>query len=380
MIKYKEKPIEVAIMPKEKDEFEGSGRGKKKNQKMKPFLVYQYLLRHTDENNIIKGEDICAVLSDLYDIDAERRGIYRDIDEINKAVLAFEESITLEEAEEMIEEDDTLKSIIFDTKLRGFRVRQRHYDYTDIQLLAESIYASKFLSEAQAKRLINVVCEFVSEHQEKTIKHNAFLTDRVKTNNSNVLSNIEKINNAMEMDKSGKKISFKYLQASINNLNQQVERRQGQRYEVSPYALLINDSNYYLLAYNDYVKNMRTYRVDRMKDIRIIDEPREGKEVFSKINLKSYTQRTFGMFGGKQELITLRFINPLLDTVVDRFGKKGILYNIVDENHFSITAPIEISDQFYGWVLGFGKKVKILSPQKVVDEFAAYMDKIREMY
>lgn len=33
-------------------EFEGSGRGKKRNQKMKPFLVYQYLMRHTDEKLI----------------------------------------------------------------------------------------------------------------------------------------------------------------------------------------------------------------------------------------------------------------------------------------------------------------------------------------
>lgn len=57
-----------------------------------------------------------------------------------------------------------------------------------------------------------------------------------------------------------------------------------------------------------------------------------------------------------------------------------MLYNIVDDRHFSITAPVEISDQFYGWVLGFGKKAKILKPQKVVDGFTEYLDKIRNMY
>ena len=88
----------------------------------------------------------------------------------------------------------------------------------------------------------------------------------------------------------------------------------------------------------------------------------------------------FSMFGGEQERITIQFINPLLDTVVDRFGKKGMLYNVVDDRHFSITAPIEISDQFYGWVLGFGNKAKILKPQKVVDGFTAYLDKIRKLY
>ena len=47
---------------------------------------------------------------------------------------------------------------------------------------------------------------------------------------------------------------------------------------------------------------------------------------------------------------------------------------------WSITAPVEISDQFYGWVLGFGNKAKILKPQKVVEGFTEYLDKIRNMY
>ena len=370
----------VMIMAKELEE--GSGRGKKRNQKMKPFLVYQYLLRHTDENHTITGEDICSAMTDIYDIEAERRGIYRDIDEINKALIAFEEGISIEEAAEWIEDDESLKKIIFDKHQKGFCLRQRHYDYTDIQLLVESIYASKYLSESQAERLIKVLCEFVSEFQEKKIRHNAILTDRVKTNNSGVLNNIEKIDAAMSKEDKHvpEKISFKYLKYSISNLNQQVERRHGSRYEVSPYALLINDGNYYLLAYSDYVKDLRTYRVDRMKDVKLLGVEREGKEIFNKINLKNYTQRVFSMFGGEQERITIQFINPLLDTVVDRFGKKGMLYNVVDDRHFSITAPIEISDQFYGWVLGFGNKAKILKPQKVVDGFTAYLDKVKKLY
>ena len=370
----------VMIMAKELEE--GSGRGKKRNQKMKPFLVYQYLLRHTDENHTITGEDICSAMTDIYDIEAERRGIYRDIDEINKALIAFEEGISIEEAAEWIEDDESLKKIIFDKHQKGFCLRQRHYDYTDIQLLVESIYASKYLSESQAERLIKVLCEFVSEFQEKKIRHNAILTDRVKTNNSGVLNNIEKIDAAMSKEDKHvpEKISFKYLKYSISNLNQQVERRHGSRYEVSPYALLINDGNYYLLAYNDYAKDLRTYRVDRMKDVKLLGVEREGKEAFNKINLKNYTQRVFSMFGGEQERITIQFINPLLDTVVDRFGKKGMLYNVVDDRHFSITAPIEISDQFYGWVLGFGNKAKILKPQKVVDGFTAYLDKVKKLY
>ena len=142
--------------------------------------------------------------------------------------------------------------------------------------------------------------------------------------------------------------------------------------KLKPYVVLE-----YLMKYS---KEMRTYRVDRMKDIRFTGEPRDGDEEFKKIDLKTYTKRVFSMYGGEQKLVEIRFINPLLDAVVDRFGTKDVQYAKVDETHFSVTAKVEISDQFFGWILGFGKKAKILYPDAVLDQFRAYMDKIREMY
>ena len=158
------------------------------------------------------------------------------------------------------------------------------------------------------------------------------------------------------------------------------ERRRGAKYIVSPFQLLINDGNYYLLAFDDYSKEMRTYRVDCMKDVDPMGEPREGEEDFKKIDLRTYIQRVFSMYGGEQKLVEIRFINPLLDAVVDRFGTKDVQYAKVDETHFSVTAKVEISDQFFGWLLGFGRKAKLLYPEDVLEKFRTYMDRIREMY
>ena len=135
-----------------------------------------------------------------------------------------------------------------------------------------------------------------------------------------------------------------------------------------------------MMAFDDYSQEMRTYRVDRMKDIRFTGEPRDGEEVFKQIDLKTYTKRVFSMYGGEQRLVEIRFINPLLDAVVDRFGTKDVQYAKVDDTHFSVTAKVEISDQFFGWILGFGKKAKLLYPDNVIEQFRGYMDKIREMH
>lgn len=360
--------------------------GKKPNQKVKPYVVLQYLLRSTDENHVATAMDIVAYLEECA-ISAERRSIYRDIEEINRVALMLDEDCTIDEAAEMLEHDETddLKLVVYDKRQKGFYVRQRKFDLNDIRLLAECVYSAKFISQGQADRLAEVVCEFVSEHQAEKIRHNAFLTDRVKTNNRQVLSNIAAINEAMSRKIDGRphtpeKISFQYLKYSITDMSKQVERRHGAKYIVSPFRLLINDGNYYLLAFDDRSKAMRTYRIDRMKNVSLSGEPRAGEEAFKSIDLKTYTQRVFSMYGGEEKLVQIRFINPLLDAVVDRFGTKDVQYSKVDDSHFCVSAKVEISDQFFGWLLGFGKKAKLIYPEEVLNSFREFMDKIRAMY
>jgi len=375
--------------------------GKKPNQKLKTYLVLQYLLKCTDEDHVASAYDIVNFLESC-GISAERRSIYRDIEDINKVMWLLEnkkidddeddDGVDITAAEEALAADefDEEKIIVYQKHSKedkGYYARHRHYDANDIRLLAECVYSAKFLSESEAKRLANIVCEHVSNHQAKKIQHNAFLTDRVKTQNKTVLSNIGMINDAMSLSWDGEahvpeKISFQYLKYSISNMNQQVTRRHGEKYTVSPYKLLINDGNYYLLAYSDHFKDMRTYRVDRMKGVSFTGEPREGKEAFEAIDLRAYTKRVFSMFGGDQKRVTIRFINPLLDAVVDRFGndRNTVWYNKLDDRHFTVTTLVEISDQFFGWILGFGKKAKLIAPDDVVDQFKAYLERVKEMY
>jgi len=120
--------------------------------------------------------------------------------------------------------------------------------------------------------------------------------------------------------------------------------------------------------------------VDRMKDVRRTKNPRDGADAFFQIDLRTYTKRVFSMFGGERKTVSIRFINPLLDAVVDRFGTKDANYSRGDDGHFTVTAEVEISDQFFGWLLGFGNKAKLTAPESAVNAFMAYLAKIREMY
>ena len=102
-----------------------------------------------------------------------------------------------------------------------------------------------------------------------------------------------------------------------------------------------------MLAFDDNTQEMRTYRVDRMKSVNATGEPREGEEAFKALDLQNFTQRVFGMIGGERHHITLRCVNSLLDTMIDRFGTKAAHYSKADEKHFTVLTEVELSDQFY---------------------------------
>lgn len=351
---------------------------------IKPYLVLRYLLEKSDTETPIKADDIAEYLTAHYKIPTERRSVYRDIKAINQAFIMLENFCDIEEATKILEEDEYDEEKLILKNKKGFYVRNK-YDINDIHRLAECVYSAKFLDESQSAALVDIVCAHVSEKQAEKIRHDVLLMNREKTNNSEVINSIATINEAMSKEINGKKhipqkISFKYLKYTISNTKKQVERRRGDAYIVSPYALVINDGNYYLLAFDDKSKKFVHYRVDRMKEVNRIGEKRDGEDEFVKIDLKSYTRKLFSMYAGKEERVTLQFINPLLDTAIDRFGTEDARYSMSDDRHFTVTTRLEVSDQFFGWLLGFGKKVKILFPKEIREQFAAYLDGVREMY
>lgn len=337
---------------------------KRENQKLKAMYIAKYLLENTDENHAVNSSDIIDYLKDECGIICERRSIYRDI-----AVLRDEFGMDI----------DSVKG-------GKYRLLSRQLDFEDVRLLAQCVYATKFVSKSKAEKLVQSLKAFCSEPQGDELESEVFLCERVKTTQQNVIFTIGEINYAMSTKYDGKrrkptKITFKYMKYSIDDVCSQVERRKGSLYKVSPYKLLINEGNYYLLAYDDRYQAMRTYRVDRMKEVKVIDELREGEGEFEKIDLASYTKRVFSMYGGENKRITLRFVNSLLDVAVERFGvAPDVTYRPDDSKHFLVTSDVEISDQFFSWVCGFRKKAVIISPPEVVEGMKQFLSDIESKY
>ena len=336
---------------------------KSEKQKLKILYVANFFLENSDENHAVTANDILDYLREECSIEAERRSIYRDI-----ALLRDEFGMDI------------------DGGAGGkYRLMSRQFDQNDLRILAECVHAAKFISASKAKELVETIGEFGSIYQSESLQQEVFLIDRVKTTQKGIFNTISTINRAMAKRLDGKphkpqKISFKYMVHTIDDVNSMVEKHHGKLYKVSPYKLLINDGNYYLLAYDSHSWEMRTYRVDRMKDVEILPEPCDGQRAFEQIDLQTYTQRVFSMFGGEKKTVSMQFENSLLDSVIDRFGTKNASYSKVDDEHFSVSVEVELSNQFYSWLLQFGEKAKITHPKAVVNKMRKFLENMVLQY
>jgi len=136
--------------------------------------------------------------------------------------------------------------------------------------------------------------------------------------------------------------------------------------------MIYTDDNYYLLAYID--GKFKHFRVDKMDNVQafilegenadIVTLEREGNDEFKKKDMSAYTKYTFNMYGDEPTPVTMVFQNRMVGVVMDRFGR-DVLIMKEDDRHFRITVPVAVSDQFFGWVFGLGKMVRIVGPEDV---------------
>ena len=204
------------------------------------------------------------------------------------------------------------------------------------------------------------------------LNRQSFVAGRIRSMNDSVVKDADNLHIAIQTNR---KVRFKYFH--YDREKKKWYSHNNEAYVVSPFGLLWNDGNYYLYAYDG--EKFRHFRVDRMEHITVYPEPREGAEAFKRVDLNHYQAEVFHMFTGEELTVKLRCADHLADVILERFGKDTML--IPDgEKYFTVSVPVQISKPFYAWLSSFGADMKVLFPQKVVDEMRAFISDLQEMY
>ncbi|MGN1149043.1 MAG: helix-turn-helix transcriptional regulator [Lachnospiraceae bacterium] len=324
---------------------------KSTNQKLKLFYILQMLKENTDEEHVLSTQEIIKKLADN-DIKAERKSIYDDM-----ACLT----------------DYGYDIILKKGKVGGgYYLASREFELAELKLLVDAVQASRFMTAKKSRELIKKLEKLASRHQAVQLQRQVFVSGRVKTENERIYYNVDTIYKAIDENV---KISFTYLEWSLSKELQ--PKKKGSKYLVSPWALIWDDENYYLAAYDGQAEIIKHYRVDKMGSVSLTKEDREGREQFEKINPAEYTKQTFGMFGGKEEIVTLQFCDRLIGVVLDRFGKETDIRK-KEEESFTVRIKVVVSGQFFGWLAGLGKDAKIIAPIEVKEKYKTWLTDILE--
>ncbi len=314
------------------------------------LYIMQMLLEKTDDEHTITVPQIIEELS-RYGISAERKSIYDDIEHLRQYGL-----------------DICTKA----GKSYGYFIGERDFELPELKLLVDSVQASKFITRKKSMELISKIEKLTSESNAKKLHRQVFVTNRVKTLNEKIYYNVDKIHDAIAANK---QITFKYFSLDINK--EKVYRKNGERYTESPVAMTWDDENYYLITYKEKYGKYVHYRVDKMDSIEINDEDRVVTD--NEFDLSEYSKKMFSMFGGDEIEVAIRFENSLVGVVFDRFGTDIPVMKDGDD-HFICRVKVAVSPHFLSWVMSFGDKAKIVSPESVVDEMKSLLESVKSVY
>ena len=323
------------------------------NQKFKFTYLMKIMAEKTDDEHSLTMPQILEEL-EKYEVSAERKSIYEDFKDMSKLGI------------DVIKEQRGRETF--------YHIAGREFELAEVKLLIDAVQSAKFITQKKSKSLISKVKNFVSEHQAKQLQRQIVINDRVKTMNESVYYNVDDIHTAINQNR---KIKFKYYKWDIDK--KLVERHGGSYFFVSPWALLWDDENYYMIAFDDWDNKIKHYRVDKMMYIEVGNDERAGKEEFKNFDMAKYSKATFGMYHGEKTKVCIKFANHMCGVFIDRFGK-DTLFRKIDENHSELIVDINVSPQFFGWIFSLGNDVEIVSPKEVVNELREYTKKFIMKY
>ena len=315
------------------------------------MLILEILRMYSDEQHALTQQEIIKLLDKNYGMECDRRSVKNNV--------------------------LSLKEMGYDISMeKGYRLLSREFDDSELRILIDSVLFSKSISTRQAKDLIARIRGLASNYFNAKVSHVSNLPELHRTNNKQAMYALDTINDAIAEKK---KISFVY-----NNVGTDFKLcpRREEPYVVNPYQIVANNGRFYLISNYDKYDNVAHFRIDRMTEVRMLDERvkpmKQVKGLENGLNLPKHMAEHIYMFSGESVPIRLKTTDDMMSELVDWFGNDlRILGHKGDE--ITVRLMCNYSAMRY-WALQYGPYVEILSPESLREELLADAEKMVERY
>ena len=315
------------------------------------LCILQILQKHTDMDHALSQQDVLRYLKEEYDLTIDRRSVKSNIEFLQEAGFEIETR-------------------------GGYRLLSRQLEDAELRMLIDSVLFSKYLSAKQASQLIEKLRGMSSSYFSARLSHVSGLQEMQYTDNQQVLYSIETISDAIDANRKIRYVSSHY--------GTDFKRHPGTEHTVSPYQIVANNGRFYLICHDErYHDTMAVYyRIDRMRDVQITDEPRYPQRkvdgMSHGLNLPKHMAEHVYMFRGESVPIRIRTGVGMMDSLIDWFGKD---FSIMRRDGDSMEVRILCSeDSFFYWAMQYGTSIEVLAPASLRGRLARAAEEMVSKY
>lgn len=323
--------------------------------------ILDILRRYTDEDHRLSQKEIAEILRTEYGMEVERKTIRRHL--LNLIDCGYE--IEYSESIRMVPNRKTGE--LEESYLWSDFYLVRDFTDAELRLLIDGLLFSKHVPYSQCRELVEKLEGLSNRYFQSRVKHIRTMPETAPQNRQ-LFYTIELLDEAISK---GRKVCFHY---TSYGLDKQRHLRSGEdgkpmEYVVSPYQMAAANGRYYLICCTDPHDNVSHYRLDRIADIRMTDEParpaRTVQGLEHGIDLPMHMAEHVYMFAGPSETVSFRMKKYLINDVIDWFGM-DIVFS--DESEDEVTARVRVNLQaMRRWAVQYGPHVRVLSPESLAD-------------
>ncbi len=273
------------------------------------LYILNILKKYSDEDHMLSIAEIQRKIKEIYDVEIDSRTIRRNIN-LLKYKLDYDISTR----------DDNGKGYYLN------RDPETDFEPGEIRAIIDNFSYANYIAPSIAKDIIKKCKNIQTIYENDKIKDYQIYANDSKTENLEVIKNIEDISNSIY---NYKKIKFEYWKYAITN---KLEKKIVSTPIVSPYAIVYNKQEFYLIGIKEGQTTFYNYRIDRIKNIKTIDEDIAIKK--KKSEIQDFAESSIEMFGGKKEEIEAICHIRLLDTIFETFGRNVTIKKIQDNKEY----------------------------------------------
>lgn len=328
----------------------------RENAKLKLLYLADILTSLSDEQHPLTANELCFELA-KYGVGAERKAVYNDIDALRTYGM------------------DIIQAR---SPKQGFFLGERRFEMAEIRLLIDAVQAANFISVKKTNALIKKIESFVSQEQARTLRSQVYVDRRPKCKNEEIYYTIDSLDRAI---KENKQVSFIYKKRMITP--KYTYGYEEKAFTVNPYAMIWSNDHYYLVCNNPKYDNLMHVRIDRIRSLEVLELASRNFSEISKykaaFDSADYANTLFNMYSGELKTLELICDNSLIEAINDRFGE-NIPVIAMNERVFRVCVNAAVSDGLVSWLMQYGDKIIVNSPDALRRMVREKAEKILDVY